>query len=414
MDRMMLISSDCHAGAPTEDYHLYLESKYLPAYEDFMAERKVRQEAAAALTSQPLQTIKDTLQARYEYSTQLERRLDALEHDGFVAEVLFPDGEVNNDIPFTGRFGVPADYPEELSKAGLRAYNRWLGEHCAPNRQIGLALIPTYDPEYALAEVRRARAMGLLGIMPQWDGLNVDHPPLHHPSLDPVWAAAAEEGLHLHFHSGTGMPARVSRRGTDVLSELQRSCEAMFWSRRPLWQVILGGVAERHPNLQFVFTELWADWIPRTLESMNWLWRNQGNSTVREILPLSPSEYWERQCHVGATTASIQENLMRHELGVHKYMFGTDFPHAISPMGGSNAFLRATVGVAGVPEAEARAMLGENAAKFYNLDVAKLAPIVDRVGPLPSQILVPSPGGGDAETLTPYVQRVVDRPLSMN
>ena len=36
---------------------------------------------------------------------------------------------------------------------------------------------------------------------------------------------------------------------------------------------------------------------------------------------------------------------------------------------------------AGLPEAEVAAMLGGNAAEWYGFDAAKLAPVVERIGP---------------------------------
>jgi len=46
------------------------------------------------------------------------------------------------------------------------------------------------------------------------------------------------------------------------------------------------------------------------------------------------------------------------------------------------------VSMAGVPEIEARAILGENAIQFYGLDRDKLEKVADRIGPLASEVLV--------------------------
>jgi len=32
-----------------------------------------------------------------------------------------------------------------------------------------------------------------------------------------------------------------------------------------MWQLMLGGVFDRHPNLKLMMTEVRADWIPATL-----------------------------------------------------------------------------------------------------------------------------------------------------
>ena len=39
--------------------------------------------------------------------------------------------------------------------------------------------------------------------------------------------------------------------------------------RRPMWQLMLGGVFDRHPDLKLVLTEVRADWIPATLRHLD-------------------------------------------------------------------------------------------------------------------------------------------------
>ena len=57
--------------------------------------------------------------------------MPALEADGIVGEVLYP----NTVPPFFPRSGLSALVPTaadyELRLAGLRAHNRWLAEWCA-------------------------------------------------------------------------------------------------------------------------------------------------------------------------------------------------------------------------------------------------------------------------------------------
>jgi seryl-tRNA(Sec) selenium transferase len=41
--------------------------------------------------------------------------------------------------------------------------------------------------------------------------------------------------------------------------------EVTWWAHRALWHLIYSGVMERHPDLQFVFTEQGTAWIPDEL-----------------------------------------------------------------------------------------------------------------------------------------------------
>jgi predicted TIM-barrel fold metal-dependent hydrolase len=265
------------------------------------------------------------------------------------------------------------------------------------------------DPEYAYGEVKKARALGLRGVMLQWDGVDPSFPPMYDGRFDAMWAACVEDDLPVNFHSGSGTHPGMYDRG-DPVEEVLYVCESYFWVRRPLWRLILGGVLERHPNLKVGFVEMHADWIPRTLRSLDYLWTGRVSDALRATCPRPPSEYWARQCFVGAHAASLVEMEMLDEFAPGTFTYGTDFPHPGSAWGNSLEFLQATMGAAGVSEPAARAILGENVAKIYGVDVAKLAPIVERVGPTPEEILTVPKDKDLTANMAPYVKAKISRP----
>src|SRR5262249_5152636 len=76
-----------------------------------------------------------------------------------------------------------------------------------------------------------------------------------------------------------------------------------------------------------------------------------------------------------------------------KMALGFDYPHqegawAAGP--GPVAYLQATLGAASVPPAEARKLLGENAADVWKFDLDVLRPIADKVGPPMETVLTPA------------------------
>ena len=85
---------------------------------------------------------------------------------------------------------------------------------------------------------------------------------------------------------------------------------------------------------------------------------------------------------------SRREAEMRHEIGLHGMMWGSDYPH---PEGSwpvtRNAQFEA---LHGLPEDEIALILGENAVKFYDLDREKLAPLAARIGPEKSFFQAPA------------------------
>ena len=105
----------------------------------------------------------------------------------------------------------------------------------------------------------------------------------------------------------------------------------------------------------------------------------QMNAQIREGLSLCPSEYWKRNCHVGASFLVDNEVGIRHDIGIDKIMWGSDYPHAEGTWPHTKEKLAQTF--AGIPQDEIALMIGGNAAKVYGFDAEVLAPLVDRIGP---------------------------------
>jgi hypothetical protein len=165
----------------------------------------------------------------------------------------------------------------------------------------------------------------------------------------------------------------ATRMGTEVFTQ-------EFFSdprpRRPMWQMMLGGVFDRHPDLKLMMTEVRLDWIPAMLAHLDAVY-----DAHRDDLPAKrrPSEYWHSNCLGGASFMHKVEVEMRDELGVETILFGRDYPHPEGTWPKTPEWLRDAF--AGVPEAEARLMLGENAIRFFGLDHDTLAAIADKIGP---------------------------------
>jgi hypothetical protein len=94
--RYLVISSDCHAGLPSEQYVEYLDPRHRGAFGAFMAERAVR---AAEMARRGLRNDEfaeewysdneEGLRGGWDAATR-DRELDA---DGVAGEVIFPDAD---------------------------------------------------------------------------------------------------------------------------------------------------------------------------------------------------------------------------------------------------------------------------------------------------------------------------------
>jgi hypothetical protein len=76
--------------------------------------------------------------------------------------------------------------------------------------------------------------------------------------------------------------------------------------------------------------------------------------------------------------------LRRFEIGLNNIMWGNDFPHPEGTWPHTKEWCRETFW--DCPVEDTRRILGLNAAEFYNFDVERLAPLVDRIGPTPDEV----------------------------
>jgi predicted TIM-barrel fold metal-dependent hydrolase len=104
-------------------------------------------------------------------------------------------------------------------------------------------------------------------------------------------------------------------------------------------------------------------------------------------LPHKPSDYFKRNCYIGASFPPPSEAATFHDIGIDKIMWGSDYPHneACSPL--SRESLRRSF--EGWSESDLRTILAENQAHVYGFDLEALAPIADRIGPTVDEIATP-------------------------
>ncbi|HET6810516.1 MAG TPA: amidohydrolase family protein [Acidimicrobiales bacterium] len=371
MDRYTVISADCHAGAPLRDYKEFLESRYRDEFEEW----------AAGFVN----PFADLERPEADRSWNSERRRKELEEDGIAGEVIYP----NTIPPFFPKGGLTAlcPGPDEFEQrlAGLRAHNRWLAAFCAelPERRAGIGQILLNDVEEAVRDVHWIADNGLRGgiLLP---GMPPDAPipPLHAPVYDPVWRACEERGVVVNAHGGSASPDY----GDWPASQLLWLMETTWFSHRPLWSLILGGVFDRFPGLRLVLAEQGSAWVRSALDAMDQHYRSMAGGGVGELrsvgqhrLERMPSEYWQTNCYVAASFMHPADCARRDLIGSDRIMWGSDYPH----LEGTYPFSKEGISLtfADVRPDEAQVLLGSTAAAVYGFDLDALAPLAARFGP---------------------------------
>ena len=380
MSRAAIISIDGHVRASRAIYREYVESRFLEDYDSWVHSVEGTVDAG-------------NLNPQFGPEVQWDSgiRLRDLESNGVVAEVLFPNGL---PLQSQGLQDVGKVLGPELSRQSQLAYNRWLADFCAdaPGRRSGQAVVSFDDIEQAVKDVHWAKDHGLGGIM---------MPPLYpggtfffDPVLDPIWAAIQEVGLPISQHGGTGAPA-YGPGGFAAIMTL--ALEHSFFSGRSLWQMILGGVFDRFPNLKVVFVETEADWIAPIIRKLDrrLSWGDDWLGFARFLQRDRPfertaHEYFESNCYAGISPFTC-EQVPLEELGAEtgddvftikadNAMFGVDYPHFESIFPSTPVHVEELVGHPSITEATARKILYQNAAEVYGFDVGQLASDVERIG----------------------------------
>jgi predicted TIM-barrel fold metal-dependent hydrolase len=403
-----IVSVDGHAVMPEDAWPDYLENRFHDNLPAFRAENGINRRAMFPLNDMLLIPALDVFDGAGAYRAERWRgawdadvRLAEMDREGIAAEVVFHGFFRVSDLGFSV---MNARYPPEVVDAGVRAYNRWVfdvfGGH--PDRLLLVGAVGACtDLEAAMAEARWIADHGFLGMyMPGFLAVP-GQPPLDDPSWDPLWASCAERGLVLVVHGGYGLDQgyafekiqsacrQVDEAGGSELDLVMALAQGIFSEkffsdlrhRRAMWQLMLGGVFDRHPRLKLMMTEVRADWIPATLDHLDRAYESHFGDVPSGH---RPSEWWTSNCLAGVSFMHRSEVAMRHEIGIESMGFGRDYPHAEGTWPNTRDYLRDLF--AGVSENDVRQILGENAIRFFGIDAAEVGRISELVGPTVEQL----------------------------
>jgi len=312
-----------------------------------------------------------------------------------VGEVIFP----NTVPPFFPSYVNVAPPPDastyEHRLAGLRAHNRWLADFCSefPERRAGIGQIFVNDLDDTLEDLQFIKEQGLRGgvLLPAVPPDAVWLKQLNDPYYDRLWAACQDLELVVNSHSGPGSPQYAPVPSSALIQVM----EFDVFAHRQLLFMILGGVFERFPRLQFVMTEQGASWIPPMLARMDaMLERVRTTGAMGElrfssehVLPRSATEYFQSNVHIGVSQPSRADVATIDVLGSGFFMWGSDYPHDEGTAPFTREHLRQVFWDR--PPEVVRELVGGNAARLYGFDLDALAPLAARVGPRVDEVATP-------------------------
>jgi predicted TIM-barrel fold metal-dependent hydrolase len=403
---LIVVSGDSHAVPPPEVWPEYIESRYhslLPA----MREDDARYRQLLGLFADFSPDVLDVIDAEgawagggYLGCWDCDVRLAQMDREGVAAELVYP-GDPRALSPLSPQF---RPLTQDVVAAGVRAYNRWAADTFGSARdRILLVGDPGSQPEIGdvLAELDWMADHGFAGAYVPGYFHRDDTPPPHDRFWDPFWSRLTRHGIPAVVHAGydqrqceflngvEGLRKTMEAEGrSDLLAEIINNADKFFSKdmrpRRAMWNLMLGGVFDRHPDLRLLMTEVRGDWLPGTLRHLDKVFERGGEEIAATR---KPSDIWRENCLMSLSFVHKAEVGMRHELGVETVFFGRDYPHAEGTWPNTADWIRDAF--AGVSEPELRMMLGENAIRVLGLDRERLRTVAERIGPVPADFVGP-------------------------
>ena len=272
-----------------------------------------------------------------------------LEKANVEQSVVFPSEGLS-----AGNIGL-ADYAVKL----CRAYNDYVADRYArvSDRVRPMALVPMQDPPAAVQELRRAvKELGLPGAMLPSTGL-----PLHlgHELYWPVYEEAANLQCALGVHGGANVG--IGRLGTFS----NRLGARLLWHPVPLMEALVSfvyhGLFDRYPDLHVAFLEGGCAWTIPVFDRMTRDGQYYPNAKRR-----LPDYLASGQILVGCEGNDESLGYLAKIVGIDAFAWASDYPHEVD-LPGAQAQIAQTWDRPDLTEDQKRAVLGENARRFFRL-----------------------------------------------
>ena len=256
-------------------------------------------------------------------SYDAKARVDDMNANGVLGALNFPS------FPsFAGGvfIKVAASAPGEALMA-VRAYNDWhIQDWCgvAPERFIPLALLPLWDMNETLAEMKRMSDLGVHAVsFPDNPTLGGGLPSIHNEYWEPVWKACCDYGMVLNCHIGSGGAAPHASEESPIdawITTMPMSIanSAADWLFASFWQ--------RYPDLRMALSEGGIGWVPYLLERADFTYEHHHEWTFTNF-EKRPSDVFKK--HFLTCFIDDQFGLKNLEyMNPDMVCYEVDYPHS--------------------------------------------------------------------------------------
>jgi predicted TIM-barrel fold metal-dependent hydrolase len=307
--------------------------------------------------------------------------MTAVTYDGmrpgcYEREARIKDFELNwvdGSLPFPTfpRFCGQTFYEandKELALACVRAYNDWMVEEwCKPSHgvNIPLCLMPLWDVDLAVEEIRRNAARGVRAFCFSELPTRLNLPSIHTGYWDPVLGVCNDTGVTLCMHIGS---SSTDPKASPDAPEGVGGMLAFNNSMASLGDWLFSGKLIKFPQLKLAYSEGQIGWIPYALERADTVWdQHDAWQHSKELIPEPPSSYYYGRVFGCFTADRVGLNNL-DTVGVDNICFETDYPHTDTTWPNSKEYVEKMVADAGLDDETAYKVLRGNAIRMLELD----------------------------------------------
>ena len=372
---MILISVDDHVVEPPEMFHNHMTEKELETIAPQQVEvngknfwlyegQKIGNMGLNAVVGRPKEEYgmeplryQDMRKGVYD----IDERINDMNANGILSSICFPTFPT-----FAGNLFHQAK-DKKAAKRVIEAYNdwhidEWAGTH--PGRIIPLALLPIWDSELMVNEVKRVVSKGCRAIsFPDNPALH-GFPSIHNEHWDGLWEVCAENDVVINCHIGTGAQPPHSSLDTPIDAWISAFPMAIAGSAAD-W--LYGEFLLKYDNLKISLTEGGVGWVPYFLERAEFTLDHHGPWTKSNFGGKRPTEVFKQ--HFLTCFIEDESGLRNRDyIGIENILFECDYPHSDStwPVTPENTFRQ--LENTGLSDDEINKVTHLNAIKHFNYD----------------------------------------------
>ncbi|WP_317929587.1 amidohydrolase family protein [Halioxenophilus sp. WMMB6] len=376
MNDLVIISVDDHITEPPDMFDKHLSKEHLATAPKFGVDENGKNfwtyqgmfmpsVGLNAVVGRPLEEYgmePNSLEEMRQGVYNVDARVGDMNVNGIAASLNF--GTV---VGFDGgRFHKAPD--KALALIHLRAYNDWhIDEWCGahPGRFIPCGILPTWDMDATVAELKRIAAKGCTAVSLNENPTTQGLPSIHNAYWEPLWKAVADLDITICLHIGAGNPAPHASAETPIeawITTMPMSCSvgAADWLQLSAF--------ERYPSMKICLSESGIGWIPYFMERADFSHSRHKAWTHSSFQGKKPSDIFKKHfmsCFIDDAFGLDNLKYLNEDLIAYE----CDYPHSDTLWPEVPEFLWKTL--KGLTDVQIDKITHLNAMNYFNFDLFK-------------------------------------------